>query len=293
MSFKNGFREISPIEKVGLYIFLTLSVIVVLFPIACVLFTSFKLEADVFSTKLQILPPTWTLENYKEVIFRTHQTADGETIYIFLKWVKNSLTVALATSVMGVMLASSTAYSLSRFRFPGKKMAQFAFLMTQMFPGIILIIPLFKIMKTFGLIDNYWGLIIAYSATSLPFCVFMLKGFFDTIPKSLEEAARMDGLGPVGIFWRIILPLSLPGIAVTAFFSLLTAWNEYMLALTFITSEESLLLPIGIGKYIHEFGVHWHLLSAASMLITIPIIFLFLWVQKFIVGGGMAGAVKG
>jgi len=162
-----------------------------------------------------------------------------------------------------------------------------------MFPGVILIVPLYNIMSRMGLLNQYWGLILAYSSVSLPFCVFMLKGFFDTIPRELEEAALVDGMGAWGTFYRIAFPLSIPGIAVTAFFSFITAWNEFMFALTFMTRQSMYTLPVGLRTFVFEFRTDWHLMSAGAIIVTIPVLIFFLFAQKYLVSGLTAGGVKG
>ena len=163
--------------------------------------------------------------------------------WIFIKWIWNSVVVAAGTTLIGILLATTAAYAFSRFKFPGRKPGLILFLITQMFPGIILVVPLYEVMKGMGLINSYLGLIIAYSTTALPFCVFMLKSYFDAIPPSIEEAARIDGLNTWVFFTRLWFPLTLPGIAVTGFFSMITAWNEFMLALTFMTKKRNVHAP--------------------------------------------------
>lgn len=269
---------------IATYFLLTLAAIYAVFPVLWGVLTSFKVKEDVFSTELHILPTHWTLDNYIYVL-TNHD-------YVFLTWFKNSLLIAALTSMVCLFLASTAGYAFSRFRFPGRRQGLFLFMIVQMFPGIILIIPLYNLMKTLGLLNTHSGLIIAYATSALPFCVWMLKSFFDTVPKSLEEAARMDGLGQWGTFYRIVLPLSLPGLAVTLFFAFVTAWNEFMFALTFLNNEELLTLPVGVQTYVHEYNTDWHLMAAAGVMITIPAMLVFLKLQKMIISGMMAGATK-
>jgi len=273
-----------PIRTAGTYAILIVASIYAVFPVLWGLLTSFKSKEEVFSSELRWLPNQWTLENYTHVLNNNNQ--------VFLTWFKNSLLIAALTSLMCLFLASTAAYAFSRFRFPGRQKGLFLFMVVQMFPGIILIIPLYNLMKTLGLLNTMGGLVIAYATSALPFCVWMLKSFFDTVPKSLEEAARMDGLGPWGTFYRIMLPLSLPGLAVTLFFAFVTAWNEFMFALTFLNDEKLLTLPVGVQTYVHEYSTDWHLMSAAGVLITLPAMLVFLRLQKMIISGMMAGATK-
>lgn len=255
------------------------------FPVVWILSTSFKFRKDIFTTDIHLIPPQFTLKNYSYLL--TFENG------LFLKWIKNSVMVAGLTTLWGVFLAATCAYAFSRFQFRGKKQGLGLFLLSQMFPGVILIVPLYNIMSRMGLLNQYWGLILAYSSVSLPFCVFMLKGFFDTIPRELEEAALVDGMGAWGTFYRIALPLSIPGIAVTAFFSFITAWNEFMFALTFMTRQSMYTLPVGLRTFVFEFRTDWHLMSAGAIIVTIPVLIFFLFAQKYLVSGLTAGGVKG
>lgn len=273
------------LENIGVHLILIAFSVWSLFPVFWILSTSFKKREDIFSTKINILPPHFTIENYRELITGN----DG----LFLIWIKNSVLIAACTTALGVFLAATCAYAFSRFKFAGKNLGISLFLISQMFPGVILIVPLYNLMSKLGLLNMYWGLILAYCTVALPFCVFMLKGFFDTIPKELEEAALVDGLGAWGTFYRIVLPLAAPGIAVTAFFSFVTAWNEFMFALTFMTNQTMYTLPVGLRTFVFEFRTDWHLMSAGAIIVTIPVLIFFLTAQKFLVGGLTAGGVKG
>lgn len=265
------------------YVILVIAGLIAVFPVFWIFSTSLKPAAEVLSPELSILPQTPTLENYQTVL------AGGT----FWRWMLNSVLVALFTTVIGIILASTTAYAMSRFAFWGKRPVLFSFLVAQMFPGAILIVPLYNLMKEMGLLNTFTGLIIAYSTLSLPFCVWMLKGFFDAIPTSLEEAAMIDGMSALGTFLRIILPLSLPGLAVTGFFSFITAWNEFMFALTFMTGENHYTLPVGLRTYVFEFNTAWHLMAAGAMIVTLPVLVVFLVAQRFLISGLTAGGVKG
>lgn len=162
-----------------------------------------------------------------------------------------------------------------------------------MFPGIILLVPLYSLFTNFGLLDTPYSLILAYSTIAIPFCILMLKGFFDTIPFELEEAGRVDGLGIFGTFWRIVVPLSIPGLAVTAFYSFITAWNEFLFAKSFLTSKEALTLPVGMATFIDPFNQPWNLLTAGSVLITLPVLVIFYIAQRYLISGLATGGVKG
>lgn len=213
----------------------------------------------------------------------------------FARWLLNSMIVSAATTVVGVFLACTAGYAFSRFQFPGRRAGLMAFLVSQMFPGVLTLVPLYIIIvKWLGLGSNYLGLILVYSTTAIPFCVWMLKGYFDTIPKELEESALIDGASTTTIFFRIILPLAKPAVAVTALFSFMTAWNEFVLALTFLDQENMYTAPVGLRFFVGGYAEQqWGYFAAGSIVAAIPIVILFLYLQKYLVSGLTAGAVKG
>ena len=211
----------------------------------------------------------------------------------FWTWFRNSLIVSVGTSLLGLVIAIPAGYAFSRYKFTGRDVSMFAFLLVQMFPGIIILVPYFLVMKTLGLLNSHLGLILAYCVTALPLCVWMLKGFFDTVPRELEEAATLDGCNQFQVFTKVVLPLSMPAVAVTALFSFLAAWNEFLLALTFNTSNDMYTLPVGLASLISATGQAWGDFAAASILVSLPVALLFLFFQKFLIEGLSAGGVKG
>ncbi len=215
---------------------------------------------------------------------------EGDSFWI---WFRNSLIVSIGTSLLGLVIAIPAGYAFSRYKFTGRDVSMFAFLLVQMFPGIIILVPYFLVMKTLGLLNSHLGLILAYCVTALPLCVWMLKGFFDTVPRELEEAATLDGCNQFQVFTKVVLPLSLPAVAVTALFSFLAAWNEFLLALTFNTSNDMYTLPVGLASLISSTGQAWGDFAAASILVSLPVALLFLFFQKFLIEGLSAGGVKG
>ena len=225
----------------------------------------------------------WTTEHFNNIL-------SSDEFYL---WVKNSLIVSIGTTILGLSIAIPAGYGFSRYNFYGKKSIMFSFILVQMFPGVIIIVPYFILMKTLGLLNTSIGLIFAYSVTALPLCVWMLKGYFDTIPRELEEAARIDGCSQFKVFWKIIIPLSLPAIAVTALFSFLAAWNEFLLALTFNTSNDNYTLPVGLASFISPTKQLWGDFAALSIIAAIPIVVLFIVFQKYLINGLTAGSVKG
>lgn len=212
----------------------------------------------------------------------------------FARWLLNSAVVAAATTVLGVFLASTAGYAFSRFRFPGRRAGLMSFLVSQMFPGTLMLIPLYIIIvQWLNLGSNFLGLILVYSMTAIPFCVWMLKGYFDTIPRELEESAMMDGASPATIFFRIVLPLAKPAVAVTALFSFMTAWNEFVLALTFMDQEEMYTAPVGLRFFVSGYSEQWGFFAAGALITAIPVVLLFMFLQKYLISGLTAGAVKG
>ena len=273
-------RHIAPrLEKFALHTFLIHAIGVVVVPVVWIL--------DVAVSPGNILGgaigDAFTLEHFRTVL-------GGENFWL---WTRNSLVVAIGTTIAGLLLAIPAGYAFSRYNFSGRKGAMFLFMLIQMFPGIVILVPYFMVMKTLGLLNTSIGLIIAYSVTALPFCVWMLKGFFDAVPRALEEAALLDGCTQAEVFFRIVLPLSLPAVAITALFSFLTAWNEFLLALVFNTSNDSYTLPVGLSSMIPATGQQWGDFAAASLVVSIPVVVLFVLFQKALIQGLSAGSVKG
>jgi arabinogalactan oligomer/maltooligosaccharide transport system permease protein len=212
----------------------------------------------------------------------------------FLRWLLNSAVVAGLTTLVGVFLSSNAAYAFSRFRFPGRRAGLMSFLVSQMFPGTLMLIPLYIIVvQWLGLGSSFTGLVLVYSTIAIPFCVWMMKGYFDTIPKELEESALIDGASQAMIFFRIVLPLAKPAVAVTALFSFMTGWNEFIIAATFMNREEMYTGPVGLRFFVGGFSQQWGYFAAGSIIAAIPVVLLFLFLQKYLVSGLTAGAVKG
>jgi arabinogalactan oligomer/maltooligosaccharide transport system permease protein len=229
-------------------------------------------------------PERWSLSNFVSVF----------TDQPFLQWMVNSAIIAIATTILGVFLAMTAAYAFSRFRFPGQKAGMMSFLVSQMFPGTLMLIPLYIIVvQWLGLGSTRAGLVLVYGTTSIPFSVWMLKGYFDTIPKELEEAAIIEGASAGQIFWRIIIPLARPALAITALFSFMTAWNEFILAATLMDKENMYTAPVGLKFFVGGFSQQWGYFAAGSILVSIPVVALFLYLQKYLVSGLTAGSVKG
>jgi len=235
------------------------------------------------------IPEKVTLSNFEVVL----STTDNAGHWLFGEQLLNSVIVSGLTTVLGIVLACTAAYAFSRFNFPLRKAGLMGFLVTQMFPGVVMAIPLYLLLGYLGLLDALVGLVLVYSVSALPFCVWMLKGYFDTIPKELEESAVVDGASRMAIFLKIILPLAKPAIAVTALFSFMTAWNEFILAATFMNDERAYTLPVALKQYVGAQSVDYGYFAAGAIIVSIPIMALFFVLQKHLVGGLTAGSVKG
>lgn len=278
----------SRVKSVLIHAVLITVTMVTLFPVALVVRKSLS-PGNEFELSLNPIPQKVTTQHYKNVL----QARDFSGSWLFGRQLLNSLLVAVLTTIMGVFLASTAAYAFSRFRFPGRRFGMMIFLVVQMFPATLIMIPLYVILDKLGLLDSVMGLVLVYSTTAIPFCVFMLKGYFDTIPRELEEAAWIDGASRFGMFWRVVLPLSKPALAVTALFSFMTAWNEYILAETFLNNESSYTLPVMLKHYVGDKSADWGAFAAGAILVSVPVMALFYFLQKALVSGLTAGGVKG
>ena len=213
--------------------------------------------------------------------------------YPFARFFLNSAFVSTMTTLIAVCFAAFAGYSISRFRFPGRMVAAVLILATQMIPGIAILIPLYVMLNRLHLLNSYAGLIVSYNAFAIPFCTWMIKGFFDSIPAELEEAALIDGCTQWMAFARIALPLSLPGLMATGIFAFILGWNEFIFAATFIDSTDLKTLTVGIASMKGIDVVDWGLLNAGAVIVTLPLAVLFSVVQRYLVQGLTAGAVKG
>ncbi|MFD0199820.1 MULTISPECIES: sugar ABC transporter permease [Saccharothrix] len=275
----------SPVASIGLHGALVVASLIAVFPVFWVLVTSFKPDAKAVETTPKLVNDS-SLDNYGRIL--AGEKGD------FLAWFGNSVLIALMTTVLAVFLSATTGYAASRFRFPGKRSLMLSFLVVQMFPFAVLIVPLYNILLALGLQGTSLGLVLVYCTTAVPFCTYMLKGYFDTIPTDIDEAGRVDGLSPFGVFWRLVLPLARPGLAVTSFYAFLTAWGEVAFASAFLSAaDESKTLAVGLQVFVQQNRTEWGHLAAASILVAIPAIVVFYLVQKFLVTGLSSGAVKG
>lgn len=265
------------------YAVLLIFVCISIFPIWQIVNISLRPGNQLLSTTLELLPAGATFENYIRLF--TEQD--------FLLWMKNSALVSLAVTVTGVLFASTAGYAFSRFRFVGKRFGLLTLLTTQMFPATMLLLPMYIMLIKLGLINTYLGVIIVYSATALPFCIWTMKGYYDTIPTSLEESARIDGCSRWGAFLRVILPLAAPALVITALFSFMTAWSEYLVASQILQDTLLWTLPLGLKSFEATMSTEWGMYGAASLIVMVPVVILFLALSRWLVSGLTLGSVKG
>ncbi len=251
-------------------------------PLLWALSTSFKPQTEVF-TNPGLIPHEPTLSNFSYVLQNTK----------FGQWFGNTLLIALATTVFAVSIATLGGYAMSRFRFWGRTLYGNTLLVVQMFPGVMLAIPLFLIFTRLRLVDTYWSLLITYMSFALAFAVWMLKGYFDAIPREIEEAALIDGASRLQVLWRIILPLSAPGITTVAVFAFLLAWNDFFFAYILLVSDQNYTLQMGLFTFIKQFHTEWNYLMTAAILTTLPVLVFFFGLQRFLTRGLISGAIKG
>jgi multiple sugar transport system permease protein len=254
-----------------------------LFPIAWTAATSLKREQDIVTSEIQYLPRRPTLDNYITLLNRSG----------YLAMFRNSALTTVLTVLLCLTVGTLAAYSISRYRFRGRSAMLTFYLVVRMFPAVLLLLPLYIMLRTVGLLDTLFGLAATYTTFLLPVSLLMLKGFFDAVPPELEDAARIDGCTRFGALLRIVLPLGRPGVAATAVLVAVAAWNEFLFALMLTNSEGSRTWPVGLQLMVGEFQLPWGLVAAGGMISIVPILVFFAFAQRALVRGLLVGAVKG
>ncbi len=269
--------------KKTLIIFLMgLIAFIILVPFLWTLSTSFKPLPEVNKYPPQWLSPQMSLQPYSDMF----------NFLPFSRYTLNSVVIAISATLLTLLIGSLAAFAFSRFQFKGKDFFLLVFLLSQMLPGASVIVPLFQLVRKIGLYDTYFGLILTHSAVMLPFVIWLLYGFFKTIPQEVEDAALIDGCSRLGTFWKVLLPLALPGLGATAIFAFLSSWNEFFFALLLAESDSARTIPVGIGLFVGEYGEVWNQMCAAAVFFSIPPLILFSLLQKTFVKGLSAGALK-
>jgi len=276
-------REDGPLKRLVIHAILIGSCVIAIYPLLQVVTISLRPGDRLFSTDLGLIPEGATLQSYSDVLFNSD----------FFIWIYNSLVISTVAAILGVCFAVPAGYAFSRFKFPGRRAGLLFLLSTQMIPAAMLLLPIYLLLFKLNLIDHYLGMIVAYLTTICPFSIWILKGYFDTIPPDLEEAAQVDGTSRLGAFWRIIIPLSTPPIALTFLFGFTSAWSEYLLARTVIQRAELFTWPLGIYTFQGQFQTEWGDFAAASFMISIPVLLLFLFMGRYMISGLTLGGVKG
>ena len=256
--------------------------LILAFPFIWVVLISFRPDSEIFTRTFQLVT-SFTLDNYYKLL-------DGSP---FPTYLRNSLVICTIATVIVVLISIVTAYGFSRHRtFRGRQVLLILVIATQLFPFVILITPLYATFFRLGLINNPLSLVISYIAVNLPFAIYMLLGYLDTIPRELDEAARIDGANVLQIIFRVILPVAWPGVVTVAVYAFVSAWDEFLFALTLMTSDENKTVPVGLAGFFGEYTTQWNLVMTASVISTLPTLVLFMFLQKKLVSDLAAGSIK-
>jgi len=278
----------STLLELSVHLVLLTAVVFALYPVLWVVTLALS-PGDAPEARVLPLPTSPSLEHFEAVVTRTSE----QGTWLFGLQLFNSLVVAGATAIVAIAIATPAAYALARFDFVGARGATRTLLATQMFPGVAASIPLYMLLNVLGLLDTRTGLVLVYATTAVPFAIFQLRGAFEGIPKDLEEAAMVDGATRFGAFARVVLPAARPALAVTGLFAFMTAWNEFILAATFLSREEAYTLPVVLQRYVGEYDAQWGAFAAGAILVSVPVMGLFYALQRHLVGGLTSGGVKG
>lgn len=298
----NRARVASAAGRILAYAVLLVISYVICFPLIWALSTSVKPPGEVSALPPHVIPHAVTGENYRHLITgkRQYFQAGGGDYrpssappQHFMSWFLNSCIVSGGSTLISIVVSTLAAYSVTRFRYRGRRLVPYFSLLGYMVPSIILVFPLFMVMSRFGLTDSLWSLVLGYVSVTLPFCMWLLWAFFRGLPVELEEAALVDGASRLRVFLEIVLPAAMPGIIAAAIFSLIVSWNDFLFGRVFMNSVEQLPLTVGVMLFFEGVHVDWGLLMASAVLMTVPMAVLFMLMQRHLVAGFGAGAVKG
>jgi len=289
MKTRNPAHTVRTLRRTVRMLLVVLALVIPLLPIFWMLVTSFKPQPEIFRLPPTVLPLAPTLKNYAAIVGGTLATSIN-----FLRYFRNSFVVALGTVITTLMFSTPAAYAFSRVPFRGKRSFIYVVLVSQMLPVVLILIPLYRAAISLRLVSTYLGLIIPYLMFTLPFSIWMLKGYFDTIPRELDEAAKVDGCTRMQAMLRVIMPNVKPGLTATAIVTFIMAWDEYIISLTIMDKNSMRTLPVGmIQTFVGEFTIKWGEMMAASVMATVPVVLLFVFLSRYLIGGLVAGAVKG
>mgnify|MGYP001392586974 FL=1 len=270
-------------NQIIIYIVLSIFVLILAFPLIWMLSVSLKPTVETFSLPPKLIPSSIYFDGYIKILNNDQ----------YRRFLLNSYFLGLVVTGLSVLIGTLAAYGFSRYKFFGDRIAKLFVITTQMVPTITLLIPLFGVIVWLKLYDSMWGLILTYLTFSLPYAVIMMNGYLDTIPKDFDEAATIDGCTPIGVLFKVLLPVAAPGIISTAVYTFLLAWNEFLFALALTRSIEMRTVPVGISMMVGEFGLKWDEMMAFSVIGSLPVLILFMSVQRFVISGLSAGGVKG
>lgn len=274
-------------KSLSFKIFQTLGLVllffVILFPFYWIFVSSMKPTVELLTAEPTLIPKTFSLENYKYVLFETN----------YAKTMLNSLIVASVATLIGVLLAVITAFSLSDFVYRGKDVAEWVLWLTSMFPGVLLMIPMYILMAKYKLLNSLWSLIIVYVTLYVPFGVFTMKNFFTSLPKAMREAAYIDGASRMQVLFRIIMPISMPGVVTVSAWMFIQAWSEYLFGVLLINDLSKKTVVVSLADWMAQYDLNWGALTAGSVMIVLPIIILFAFLGRGFIKGLTSGAVKG
>ena len=270
-------------NQIIIYIVLSIFVLILAFPLIWMLSVSLKPTVETFSLPPKLIPSSIYFDGYIKILNNDQ----------YRRFLLNSYLLGLVVTGLSVLIGTLAAYGFSRYKFFGDRIAKLFVITTQMVPTITLLIPLFGVIVWLKLYDSMWGLILTYLTFSLPYAVIMMNGYLDTIPKDFDEAATIDGCTPIGVLFKVLLPVAAPGIISTAVYTFLLAWNEFLFALALTRSIEMRTVPVGISMMVGEFGLKWDEMMAFSVIGSLPVLILFMSVQRFVISGLSAGGVKG
>lgn len=265
------------------YVIAIIIAVFALVPFLWAISTSFKTEVDIYSLTPSFIPHPFTLENYKEVF-------GNKTM---MEYFRNTIVIAVASTVISMLVSIFAAYGFSRYKFPGKTPLLYSVLFTRLLPRVCLLVPFYVTLSHLNMVNTYQGLILVYLIVGMPVTVWLLKGYIDSVPYEIEEAAVMDGCNPLQILFRIVVPIQAPAISSTAMYAFILAWNEFLFPLLIAKDSSTRPISVGLAFYIDEIGVKWGPMMAASVMMSIPAILVFSFAQKYIVKGLSEGAVKG